>query len=120
MTSHISLDVDRNDLIDEELLFGGMKLTPKEQAEYRLVDTLIVYWFMYISGYVHYDGHCFASLGLFLPSLICPSSLRASVVYIFIFASKPGDRFCNSLLRILLRQVQEASLRVSKTACTRR
>lgn len=51
MTSHISLDVDRDELIDEEFLFGGMKLTAKEQAEYRLVDTFIclfVYLYFWI------------------------------------------------------------------------
>lgn len=38
VTLNYSLIVNRDELIDEEFLFGGMKLTAKEQAEYRLVS----------------------------------------------------------------------------------
>lgn len=36
---YFSLDMNRDELIDEEHLFGGMTLTSKERAEYKLVDS---------------------------------------------------------------------------------
>lgn len=37
---YFSLDVNRDELIDEEHLFGGMTLTAKERADYKLVDSI--------------------------------------------------------------------------------
>ena len=44
ITQCYSSDVNRDELIDEEFLFGGMKLTAKEQAEYRLVNFIFQSW----------------------------------------------------------------------------
>jgi len=39
---YFSLDVNRDELIDEEHLFGGMTLTAKERAEYKLIDSIFL------------------------------------------------------------------------------
>jgi hypothetical protein len=53
-----SLDVNRDELIDEEFLFGGMKLTAKEQAEYRLVSFIFNIFIMVLDMSIGYDVCC--------------------------------------------------------------
>jgi hypothetical protein len=51
-----SLDVNRDELIDEEFLFGGMKLTAKEQAEYRLVSFIFNIFIMVLDMSIGYGN----------------------------------------------------------------